>query len=328
MIEKDILIIGGGPIGLACAIEAQNAGLSYVVVEKGALVNSLFHYPLYMTFFSTADRLEIGNIPFLCVDPKPGRKEAIEYYRGVTANKKLNIHLYEKIESVSKEQDFFISTSSLHTYKTSKVVVATGFYDIPVFLNVKGEDLSKVRHYYSEPHEYAFQKVTVVGASNSAVDAALEIYRKGGHVTMVIRHGEIGKRVKYWVKPDIENRISEGSIKAFFNSEVDEIKPKQVVIKTPDGLVEIENDFVLAMTGYRPNFEMLCSFGVQLSDDGKFYPQYNPDTMETNVSGLYLAGVVVGGMDTHLWFIENSRIHATLIMQHIVSQKNTCNLEQ
>lgn len=320
MIEKDILIIGGGPIGLACAIQAQNAGLSYVVVEKGALVNSLFHYPLYMTFFSTADRLEIGNIPFLCVNPKPGRKEAIEYYRGVTANKKLNIHLYEKIESVTKEENYFISTSSLHTYKTSKVIVATGFYDIPVYLNVQGEDLPKVRHYYTEPHEYAFQNVVVVGASNSAVDAALEIYRKGGHVTMVVRSAEIGRRVKYWVKPDIENRIGEGSIKAFFNSEIEEIQPKQVIIKTPEGKVKIENDFVLAMTGYRPNFEMLRSFGVHLSDDGKFYPQYNQDTMETNVLGLYLAGVVVGGMDTHLWFIENSRIHAELIVNHIVSQ--------
>lgn len=320
MIQKDILIIGGGPIGLACAIAAERAGLSYVVVEKGALVNSLFHYPLYMTFFSTAERLEIGNIPFTCVEPKPGRKEAIEYYRSVATHQKINIHLYEKIDSVTKEGNHFISTSTLHSYHTSQVIVATGFYDIPVQLHIPGEDLPKLRHYYTEPHEYALQKVAIVGASNSAVDAALEIYRKGGDVTMVIRSGEIGPRVKYWVRPDIENRIKEGSIKAFFNSEIVEVTQKSIIIKTPEEKFEAENDFVLALTGYRPNFEMLKSFGVSLSEDGKYYPQYDPATMETNVSGLYLAGVVVGGMDTYLWFIENSRIHADLIMKDIIAR--------
>ncbi|MCU7694708.1 YpdA family putative bacillithiol disulfide reductase [Haoranjiania flava] len=320
MIERDILIIGGGPIGLATAIEAQKAGLSYIVVEKGALVNSLFNYPLYMTFFSSADRLEIGDIPFISVAPKPGRKEAIEYYRGVAAYRNIQIHLYEKIESVAKQGNAFISISAKHTYKTKKVIVSTGFYDTPIFLNVKGEHLPKVRHYYTEPHEYAFQKVVVVGASNSAVDAALEIFRKGGDVTMVVRGNEIGRRVKYWVKPDIENRIAEGCIKAYFNSTIEEIKERSVVVNTPDGIREIENDFVLAMTGYRPDFEMLRSFGIQLSGDGKYYPAYNKETMETNVPGLYLAGVVVGGMDTHLWFIENSRVHASLIIQHIQSQ--------
>lgn len=321
MIEKDILIIGGGPIGLACAIEAQKSGISYVVVEKGTIVNSLFNYPLYMTFFSTADRLEIGGIPFLNVTHKPGRKEAIEYYRGVAAYRNIHIRLYERVLEVVKQPDaYFIVNSTKASYRVKYVVVATGFYDIPVYLDVPGEQLPKVKHYYTEPHAYAFQKVVIVGASNSAVDAALEIHRKGGEVTMVVRGDAIGSRVKYWVKPDIENRIAEGSIKAFFNATIQQIKEGSVVIQTKEKVFEMENDFVLALTGYRPNFELLQKFGIELSNDGKLYPNYNKETMETNVAGLYLAGVVVGGLDTHLWFIENSRIHASMIINHILSK--------
>ncbi|MDR0793671.1 MAG: YpdA family putative bacillithiol disulfide reductase [Chitinophagaceae bacterium] len=318
MSKYDLIIIGGGPIGLACGIEAQKAGLKYVIIEKGALVNSLFHYPLYMTFFSTSERLEIGNLPFNCIAPKPGRQETIEYYRRVTQNLQLNVLLFEEVLTVEKKADasFLIKTNKL-SYHSKYVTVATGFYDIPIKLNVSGEGLPKVRHYYKEPHEYAFQKVLVVGAQNSAVDAALETWRKGAEVTMVIRDDEIGERVKYWVRPDIINRIKEGSIKVFFNSSVKAIHQTMVDIHTPAGEVTIANNFVLAMTGFRPNFELLHRFGIELSKDGKYYPQYNPETMETNVSGLFLAGVVCGGMDTHKWFIENSRIHAPLIMECI-----------
>ncbi|HEU0226177.1 MAG TPA: YpdA family putative bacillithiol disulfide reductase [Arachidicoccus soli] len=318
--DLDILIIGAGPIGLACAIEAQKAGLNYLIVEKGALVNSLFNYPLFMTFFSTADRLEIGNIPFMCLAPKPGRQEALEYYRSVANNKKLNINLYEKVEKVKKQlNEGFIVLTSKAEYKAKNVIVATGFYDIPIYMDIPGETLPKVRHYYKEPHEYVMQKILVVGANNSAVDAALEIWRKGGDVTMVIRGDKIGDRVKYWVKPDIENRIKEGSIKAYFNSELLEITDKEVKIKTAGKeTIVLENDFVLALTGFRPNFEMLQNFGVEINQQEQCFPAHNLETMETNIPGLFLAGVVCGGLNTHKWFIENSRVHAVKIVEYIL----------
>lgn len=317
----DILIIGGGPIGLACGIAAQQAGLSYVIVEKGCLVNSLYHYPLNMTFFSTSERLEIGGVPFVSIQPKPTRSEALEYYRRVVTHYDLNLRLFEKVKGVEREEGAFTVTTAKAVYSAKNIILATGFYDIPNLLNIPGEDLPKVRHYYYDPHFYAFQNVLVVGANNSSVDVALETWRKGAHVTMVIREGEIGRRVKYWVKPDIENRIKEGSIKAYFHSRLAAIREAEVDIETPEGLVTIPNDFVMAMTGYQPNFELLRSFGVQLSDDEKLAPTYNPDTMETNVPGLYLAGVVCGGMDTHSWFIENSREHAPKIVEAILSKK-------
>ncbi len=313
----DLIIIGGGPIGLACAIEARKKNLRYLILEKGALVNSLYHYPLYMTFFSTAERLEIGDAPFTCLAPKPGRSEAIEYYRKVTDSFKLNINLYEAVADVQPHDGGFRVTSSKAIYQAAKVVVATGFYDIPMLMDVPGEALPQVRHYYKEPHEYAFQKVLVVGASNSSVDAALETWRKGAEVTLVARGPGVGPRVKYWVKPDIENRIEEGSIKAHFNTSVTAIRPGAVDLLTPDGPITVANDFVLALTGYRPNFEWLQQCGIAFSDDGLCKPAYNPETMETNIPGLYLAGVVCGGLETHKWFIENSRIHASLIIDHI-----------
>ncbi|PSK89829.1 YpdA family putative bacillithiol disulfide reductase [Taibaiella chishuiensis] len=313
----DLIIIGGGPIGLACAIEARKKNLRYLILEKGALVNSLYHYPLYMTFFSTAERLEIGDAPFTCLAPKPGRPEAIEYYRKVTGSFKLNINLYEAVADVQPHEGGFRVTSSRAVYQAAKVIVATGFYDIPMLMDIPGEDLPQVRHYYKEPHEYAFQKVLVVGASNSSVDAALETWRKGADVTLVARGPGIGPRVKYWVKPDIENRIEEGSIKAHFNTSLTAIRPGAVDLLTPDGPLTLENDFVLALTGYRPNFEWLQQCGIALSDDGLCKPVYNPATMETNIPGLYLAGVVCGGLETHKWFIENSRIHGNLIIDHI-----------
>jgi thioredoxin reductase (NADPH) len=314
----DVLIIGAGPIGMACAIEAQKAGLSYVVVEKGALVNSLYNYPVFMTFFSTSQRLEIGGVPFVSINPKPNRNEAVEYYRRVAEKFSLNIRLFEEVKTVSMQIDGYFDThTSKGSYRTKYVVIATGFYDVPVMMNIPGEALPKVTHYYKDPHLYAFQNVVVVGANNSAIDAALETYRKGAKVTLVIRNNEIGSYVKYWVRPDIENRIKEGEIKAYYNAELLSIAPESVQIRTEDGILEIENDFVIAMTGYKPDFGMLKRFGIQLEDDKGGVPVYNADTMETNLPGLYLAGVVCGGKDTHKWFIENSRVHAEQIFAHI-----------
>lgn len=324
MDKYDILIIGAGPIGMACAIEAQRAGLSYIIVEKGALVNSLFNYPVFMTFFSTSQKLEIGEVPFVSINPKPNRNEAVEYYRRVAEKFALNIRLFERVERVEKSTDavgssFRIKTSK-NTYETRKVIIATGFYDIPLLMNIPGEGLPQVTHYYKDPHLYAFQRVVVVGANNSAIDAALETYRKGAQVTLVIRGGEIGSYVKYWVRPDIENRIKEGAIKVYFHSELTEIRDGGVTIHTPDGDVLLENDFVIAMTGYQPDFGMLERLGVQLANTEKHEPAYNEETMETILPGLYLAGVVCGGRDTHQWFIENSRVHAIQIIRHISAE--------
>lgn len=314
----DVLIIGGGPIGIACGLQAKKKGLNYLIVEKGTLVNSLYNYPVNMTFFSTSEKLELEGIPFISNNPKPGKAEALEYYRRIATSNDLDIKLFEPVEKVLPTQDNLHEVhTSKSTYMTRNVVVATGFYDIPNYINVPGEDLPKVNHYYHDPHFYTTQKVVVVGASNSAVDAALEIYRKGGQVTMVVREPSIGERVKYWVRPDIENRIAEGSIKALFRSNLTEIAQNHVKIQTPEGELQLENDFVLLLTGYRPNFKFLQMLGVALSEDASRIPQYDPETMETNVSGIYLAGVVCGGMETHKWFIENSRVHAEMIMNDI-----------
>ncbi|RFN59803.1 YpdA family putative bacillithiol disulfide reductase [Marixanthomonas ophiurae] len=321
--EKEVLIIGAGPIGIACALECKKRNIDYIVVEKGTLTNSLYNYPLNMTFFSTSEKLEIDGIPFISNNPKPTRNEALEYYRRVATSNKLHINLYEEITEVEKQVDgSFIVASEKNTFKVNNIIVSTGFYDIPKLLNVPGEDLPKVSHYYKEAHPYVMQKSIVVGASNSSVDAALEIWRKGGDVTMVVRGSSIGERVKYWVKPDIENRIEEGSIKAYFNSEIKKIKKTAIIIDTPEGIKTINNDFVIALTGYRPDFAFLETLGIELSKEGKYFPKYNPDTMETNVPNLYLAGVICGGMETHKWFIENSRVHAKVIAADISDKIN------
>lgn len=316
----DIIIIGAGPIGIACALECKKRNWNYLVIEKGALTNSLFNYPLNMTFFSSSEKLEIDNIPFISNTPKPTRNEALEYYRRVVTSNQLNIKLYEEVSTIKKVNDDFNIETSKNQYKAKKVIIATGFYDIPNLLNVPGEDSPKVFHYYKEAHPFTLQNVAVVGASNSSVDAALEIYRKGGNVTMIVRGESIGERVKYWVKPDILNRIEEGSIKAYFNSEITKIEEHQITIKTPKGQINIPNDYVIALTGYQPNFKFLDQAGIKFSEDKKHIPNYNPDTMESNVEGLYLAGVICGGMETHKWFIENSRIHAKLIAEDIASK--------
>jgi len=313
-----IIIVGGGPIGIACALAIKEQGLSYLILEKGALVNSLYNYPVNMTFFSTSDKLEIGGIPFVSNNEKPTRSEALEYYRRVAISNEVNIHLQEEVLSVSKTSGIFaITTSRNKTYYSDYVIIATGFFDIPVLMNVPGEELKKVTHYYNEPHFYAMQKVVVVGASNSAVDAALETFRKGAKVTMIVKGDEIGQRVKYWVRPNVLNRIKEGSIKVYFNSSVTRITETTVEAETPDGPVTIENDYVIAMTGYKPNFAFLRQAGIELSEDDVMCPTYHQESMESNLPGLYLAGVVCGGMNTHEWFIENSREHAVKIAKAI-----------
>lgn len=325
----DIFIIGAGPIGLACGIEAREAGLSYVIADKGCLVNSLYNYPQNMTFFSTSEKLEIGGVPFVSNSPKPTRAESLEYYRRVALKFELRTHLFEEVQEVAKvtsesnagKGDIFNIRTSKATYQAKNVIVSTGFYDIPNHIGIEGEQLPKVAHYYKDPHYYAMQDVIVVGASNSSVDAALETYRKGARVTMVVRDKDISKRVKYWVRPDIINRIEEGSIKAYFSSSLVAVREHDADIQTPDGLVTIKNDFVLALTGYQPDMDLLKRFNISCTDDESCAPQHDAETMETNIKGLYLAGVVCGGMDTHLWFIENSRNHATRIIKDITEKR-------
>ena len=323
-----LIIVGGGPIGIACALEAKKRKIEYLIVEKGPLVNSLYNYPVNMTFFSTSERLEIGNVPFVSNNAKPTRNEALEYYRRVAKDKNVNIQLFEEVTEVKLQQataddpilPLYKVITSKAMYTCNFIILATGFYDIPYLLNVPGEDLPKVKHYYDDPHFYAFQKVVVAGAQNSAVDAALETWRKGADVTMVVRGAEIGKRVKYWVKPDIENRIKEGSIKAYFNSSIKEIREDEVDILTPDGIVTIKNDWVIAMTGYQPNLSFLKKMGIELSNDEVHKPTYSEETHETNQQNIYLAGVICGGMNTHRLFIENSREHAEKILNNIAQK--------
>jgi len=311
----DILIIGAGPIGLACGIEAQRAGLSHLILEKGCLVNSLYNYPLNMTFFSTSDKLEIGNIPFTSIQAKPNRPEALEYYRRVADAQELNINLFEEVTHLEPQGEYYLIQSNKNQYTCRHVIVAIGFYDIPNLLNIPGEHLPKVKHYYFDPHFYYKQKVLVIGANNSAADVALETWRKGAEVTLVVKDPELG-RIKYWTKPDLENRLAEGSITGYFDSRVTAIRETEVDILTPTGTITIANDYVMAMTGYQPNFNFLQKIGIRLADERK-HPVYDPETMETNLPRVYLAGVICGGLDTHIWFIENSRIHAQQIIKHI-----------
>lgn len=313
----DLCIIGAGPIGICCAIEAKKNNLSYVIIDKGCLVNSLYNYPKNMTFFSTSDKLEIGGVPFISHNSKPTKSEALEYYRRVVSSWKLDINLYEEVNQITKKENFEVVTSK-GKYISKNVVVSTGFYDLPYKLNVPGEDLDKVKHYYDEPHPYFGMKVAVVGAANSAVDVALETYRKGAEeVTMIVREPNLSESVKYWVKPDVENRINEGSIKSYFNSNIKKIDSKNITVSTPEGEVVIGNDFVLAMTGYQPDFSFLEKIGIKIGDDEHTTPFHDPDTMETNVKGIYLAGVICGGLKTNKWFIENSRDHSKIIIEEI-----------
>ena len=315
----DVIIIGAGPVGLACGIEAKKHGLNYLLIEKGSIVNSIFNYPTNMTFFSTSEKIELGNVPFVSHSIKPTRREALEYYRRVKNAYDLNINTYEKVISIEKDSKVYKVTSDKNIYFAENVIVATGYYDNVNYMNVKGEDLPKVKHYFDEPHPYAYHKTLVIGAGNSAVDVALELFRVGADVIMVIRENKIKPSIKYWVKPDIENRISENSIKAYFNSEILEIKEKTVLIKTPEGEIEIDNDFVFAMTGYHPDFEFLKKIGIILDENNT--PVFNRESYETNQNGLYLAGVVCSGKNTDKYFIENSIEHAEIIIKHILNSK-------
>lgn len=321
MQKLDVLIVGAGPIGLACGIEAEKHGLNYLIVEKGVLTNSLFNYPVNMTFFSTSEKLEMGDIPFMSINKQPTRPEALEYYRRIAKHYQLKISLYEEINKLTQLDEGFKVVSSKNTYLTEKIVLATGFYDLPNLMNVPGEDLPKVTHYYKEPWPYIGQKVIVVGGGNSGVDVALETWRKGADVTLVIKEAQIDQTVKYWVLPDIENRIKEGSIKAYFNSTIKEIRENEVIIETPEGEKILPNDFVLAMTGYRPNYALLDQLGVKLTLDEKRRPCFDDTSQESNVPGLYLAGVVCGGLNTREFFIENTIDHARAIFENIMLKR-------
>ena len=316
----DLLILGAGPIGLACGIEAKKAGLNYLILEKGALCNSIYNYPVNMTFFSTSERLELAGIPFMSAGAKPTRTEALEYYRRIYFLFDLKVNLYEEVKTLKKEEGIFHIHTSKGAYTSSKIILATGFYDLPNLMNVPGEELPKVLHYYKEPWPFVGQKVLVVGGANSAVDAALECWRKGAQVSMALLGDEVDENVKYWVRPDIMNRIKEGSIQAIKNSKVVEILPTEVRLATPEGEVRLANDWVLALTGYRPNFSLLDQLGVTLSLDEKRQPCYDQTNQESNVPGMYLAGVVCGGLNTREFFIENSISHAAAIVQDILKK--------
>jgi thioredoxin reductase (NADPH) len=317
----DVLVIGAGPTGMACAIEAQRAGFTSVMVDKGCLVNSLFHYPANMVFFTTPELLEIGDIPFTTANQKPNRSEALEYYRNVAQHYRLDVRQYQRVASVTGYDGAFrIETQDLHghdhEYVARKIVVATGYYDRPNYMGIPGEDLSKVMHYYKDPHPYFDMDVLVIGAKNSASIAALELWRRGSRVTMVHRGPEIHRNVKYWIKPDIENRIKNGEVTAYFNSCVVEIKPEEVRLKTPDGERVLKNDFVFALTGYHPDYEFLESVGIELTRP-EMKPVCDPLTFESNVPGIYVAGVVVSGSRTSEIFIENGRFHGRQIAQDL-----------
>ena len=315
----DVVIIGAGPVGLACGVEARRRGLQALVVEKGALVNSFLGYPTNLEFFSTPELMEIGGHPFATVRYKPIREEAIDYYRRVAQTEKLDVRLYERVERVDGTDGDFTVVTQHGAYACRKVVVAVGFFDIPNRLGVPGEDLPKVTHYYKEPYAYARQEVAVIGGKNSAAKAALDCYRNGARVTLIHRGPAVSEKVKYWIKPDLENRIKEGSIRAFFNTSVRAIEPDALVLDTPEGERRIANDWVLALTGYRPDYGFLETLGLAIGDDDARTPVYDDETFETSRAGMYLAGTICGGLRTGRWFIENGRFHARQIMTHIAT---------
>ena len=320
--QFDVVVIGAGPTGLACGIDAKRAGFTVTNIDKGCLVNSLFNYPSNMTFFTTPELLEIGDIPFASPNQKPTRQEALEYYRKVAEHYQLDVRQYEPVQKIEgRDSDFVVHTVDRHgracTYHARKLILATGYYDRPNLMNVPGEDLPKVLHYYREPHPFFNLDVLVVGGKNSAAIAALELWRHGARVTMVHRRDGISPSVKYWIKPDIENRIKAGQVKAYFSSTVREIAPDHVVLSTPDGEVTLANDWVFALTGYHPDFEFICTIGCRLRGDDDKKPVVNPKTLESSVPGIYLAGVIVAGMRTSEIFIENGRFHGRAIAEDL-----------
>ncbi len=313
----DVLVIGAGPTGMASAIEAQRAGFSAVAIDKGCLVNSLFHYPANMVFFTTPELLEIGDIPFSTANQKPNRLEALEYYRNVAQHYRLDIRQYQRVTSVSGANgDFQVAAVDQYgkrlDYSARKIVVATGYYDLPNYMSIPGEDLPKVMHYYREPHPYFDSDVLIIGAKNSAAIAALELWRRGARVTLVHRGPGIHQNVKYWIKPDIENRIKNREVTAYFNTCVEEIMPESVRVRTPEGVLTLKNDFVFALTGYHPDYDFVKSLGIKLNESD-MRPACDPNTFESNVPGIYVAGVIVAGSKTSEIFIENGRFHGRQI---------------
>jgi bacillithiol disulfide reductase len=317
----DVIVIGAGPVGLACAIEANREHLSSRIIEKGSLVNSIVGYPAQMEFFSTPDLIEIGGYPFPVQGYKPTREEAVEYYRGVAQREALDIALYERVLDVRGSRGDFTVVTDKASHPARHIVVSTGFFDQPNALNVPGEHLAKVTHYYREPYPYVRQKVAIVGARNSAAKAALDCYRHGAEVTLIVRAPELSDKIKYWIRPDLENRIKEGSIRVFLNTTIEQIHEAAIVLRTPDGVREIANDWVLAMTGYHPDYGFLEHLGLTFADDGFRTPVYDEATFETTRPGVYVAGTVCGGYQTSRWFIENGRFHARQIMKHIAGRR-------
>lgn len=320
---RDLLIIGAGPAGLACAVYARNAGLDAVIIEKGCIVNSIYHYPENMTFFTTAELLEIGNVPMTVAAEKPKRADALKYYRRVSEHFKLDVRDFERVSSVSgQDLEFTVETEGRFNrqlqHRTRKIVVATGYYDNPNQLGIPGEDLPKVSHYYHDAHPYYRKKVLVIGGKNSAAIAALELFRNGADVTLVHRGSELGREIKYWIRPDIKNRISNGEVTAYFKSRVVEIRESEVALSTPAGEQVLENDFVFALTGYHPDPTLLRDMGVEIDSD-TYVPQHDPETLETNVPGIYLAGSVASGRMTNRIFIENGRFHGERIIPHMLA---------
>ncbi|MGZ5426866.1 MAG: YpdA family putative bacillithiol disulfide reductase [Thermoanaerobaculia bacterium] len=317
----DLLVVGAGPVGLACALEAARQGLSHVVIEKGALLDTLVHWPTYTIFFSTPELLEIGGHPFVTASGKPTRREGLVYYRKVAEREGLAIRLHERVLSVERDGGIFRVTTTSGVEAARAVVVATGFYATPNLLGVPGEDLPKVSHYYTEPFAHAHTDVLVVGGKNSAVEAALDLHRNGVRVTMAVRKSAFGASVKYWLRPDIENRVKEGSICAHFETTVSRIEERRVVLETAGKTFAIPNDFVFALTGYRPDFSLLHACGITVTDDLQVL--HDPETMETNVPGLYVAGVVAAGREIGKLFIENGRLHAVAVVKHLLARRGT-----
>ncbi|MBZ5724829.1 MAG: YpdA family putative bacillithiol disulfide reductase [Acidobacteriia bacterium] len=320
----DALVVGAGPTGLACGIELQQRGVKTVLVEKGCVVNSIYHYPANMSFFTTPELLEIGNIPMTSLNEKPNRTEALKYYRRVAEHYRLDIRQYERVERIAGEDNAFqlLTTDRLgcsHIYQARKVVLATGYYDVPNMLGVPGEELDKVQHYYQEAHPYYNHDVAVIGGKNSAAIAALELFWTGARVTLIHRGAGMSGKVKYWIKPNIENRIKNGEIPAYFQSRVVEILKDSLRVATPEGEITLKNDFVLALIGYRPDLDFLNATGITLEAETR-RPRTNPDTLESERAGVYLAGVIVAGMHTNEIFIENGRLHGRLIAQAIASR--------
>lgn len=313
----DVIIIGAGPAGLICGIEAQKKNLNYLILEKGLLVNSIYNFPSNMTFFSTSKKLEVADIPFISHTEKPTRKEALEYYRRLAEYYKLKIHFRKCVTAIQKSDDYFTITTQDGLYKAKNVVLALGFYDTPRNLNVNGSHLTKVKHYYDDAHQYIGMNIVVVGGGNSACDVALETWAHGANVTMVVRDTNLYQGVKYWILPNIENRIKEGSIPAYFNSTIIEIRENEVTINTPKGVVTIENDYVLAMIGYQPNYSLLDQLAVRYKDNENLVPSFDPNTLETNIKNVFVAGVMNAGLKTNNLFIENTRDHGYKIMKRI-----------